>query len=118
MALRMYWCVLSRQGTTAVRGKIVFRPVAQFSCEMDLDEGMGYTARAAFLNGIRQAGGDEADAGEYRMDVYGAPGDDCAILPGFTVAPGTAVYHPAGSLADYGDDELISELASRLRNRR
>ena len=41
MALRMYWCVLSRQGTTAVRGKIVFRPVTQFSCEMDLGEGMG-----------------------------------------------------------------------------
>src|SRR3989442_15797584 len=66
MALRMYWCVLSRQGTTAVRGKIVFRPVTQFSCEMDLGESMGYTVRAAFLNGIRQAGGDEADTGVYR----------------------------------------------------
>jgi hypothetical protein len=115
VALRIYWCVLFRQATTAIRGRTVFNEVTQFSCELDLGEGMEYTVRGAFFTGIRQAGGDESDAGEYRMDVYGAAGDDHAIMPGFTVAPGGAVHRPAESLADYGDDELISELARRLR---
>jgi hypothetical protein len=117
MALRMYWCVLSRQGTTAVRGKIVFRPVTQFSCEMDLGEGMGYTVRAAFLNGIRQAGGDEADTGVYRMDVYDDAGYSQILLEAFTVPPDAAVLLPAGSLAEYADDQILSELARRLGSR-
>lgn len=78
---------------------------------------MGYTVRAAFFTGIRQAGGDEADAVEYRMDVYAASGDEYAILPGFTIASDVDVHRSAGSLADYGDDELVSELARRLTGR-
>ena len=116
MALRTYRCVLFRQVTTAFRGKTVFREVDQFSCELDLGEAMGYTIRAALLNGVKQAGGDETDIGEYRMDVYNAVGDDQLLLAGFTVPPDD-VHRPAGSLADYGDDELISELAWRLRGR-
>jgi len=115
VVLRIYRCVLSRQATTALRGRTVFNEVTQFSCELDLSEGMGYMVSAAFLTGIRQAGGDEADACEYRMDVYGDAGDEYVMLTGFTV-PSDAVYRPASSLADYGDDELISELARRLRS--
>ena len=117
MALTTYRCVMFRQATTAVRVKTVFREVDQFSCELDLDEGMGYTLRAAFFHGVRQAGGDGADAGEYRMDVYASTGDGQILLAGFTVPPDAAVHRPAGSLADYGDEELLSELAWRLKGR-
>lgn len=116
MALMTYRCVLFRQATTAVRGKTVFREVDRFSCELDLSEGMGYTIRAALLNGVKQAGGDETDIGEYRMDVYSIAEDGQVLLAGFTVPP-DAVHRPAGSLADYGDDELMSELAWRLGGR-
>ena len=78
--------------------------------------GNGYTIRAALLNGVKQAGGDETDIGEYRMDVYSIAEDDQVLLAGFTVPP-DAVHRPAGSLADYGDDELMSELAWRLGGR-
>ena len=50
------------------------------------------------------------------MDVYGIAEDDQVLLAGFTVPP-DAVHRPAGSLADYGDDELMSELAWRLGGR-
>ena len=116
MALRTYWCVISQRGKT-FWGNPTFRQVAQFSCDLDLEEGMGYTARAAFFHGVRQAGGDESDAGDYRMDVYASAGDGQPLLPEFTVPPDVAMHRPAGSLADYGDDELISELAWRLRGR-
>jgi hypothetical protein len=53
---------------------------------------------------------------EYRMDVYSIAEDDQVLLAGFTVPP-DAVHRPAGSLADYGDDELMSELAWRLGGR-
>ena len=116
MTLMTYRCVLFRQATTAVWGKTVFREVDRFSCELDLSEGMGYTIRAALLNGVKQAGGDETDIGEYRMDVYSIAEDDQVLLAGFTVPP-DAVHWPAGSLAEYGDDELMSELAWRLGGR-
>jgi hypothetical protein len=77
---------------------------------------MGYTVRAAFLHGVRQREGEDADVSEYRLDVYRAAGYDEILLAGFTMPPDT-VYRPASSLADYGDDELISELASRLTGR-
>ena len=107
---------ITRQGRPLREGKTVFREVDRFSCELDLGEGMGYTIRAALLNGVKQAGGDETDIGEYRMDVYSIAEDDQVLLAGFTVPP-DAVHPPAGSLADYSDDELISELAWRLRGR-
>jgi hypothetical protein len=50
------------------------------------------------------------------MDVYSIAEDDQVLLAGFTVPP-DAVHQPAGLLADYGDDELMSELAWRLRGR-
>jgi len=114
MALRTYRCVLFRQATTAVRGRTVFREVDQFSCELDLVEGMGYTLRAALIGGVRQAGGDEADIGEYRMDVLDAASGE-VVLGGWAAFPGADSYQRAGALVDYGDDELISELARRMR---
>jgi hypothetical protein len=117
MALRMVWCVLLRRGTTAFRGKTIFDEAGRFTCEMDLSEGMGYTVRAALLHGVRQHEGEEADVGGYRLDVYEDAEHSEVLLAGFTVPQDAAVYRPAGSLADYGDDELVSELASRLRGR-
>ncbi len=76
---------------------------------------MSYTVRAAFLNGIRQHGGEDADVGEYRMDVYEDAGYSQVRLSGFTVPPEAAVHRDIGSLAEYTDDQLLSELAWRLR---
>ena len=109
--------MLARKKTTAVRGRTVFDQVDQFSCELDLEQGMGYTVRAALFHGVRQNAGDDADASEYRMDVYGVPGNHQRHPPAFTVPPDAAVQRPTSSLADYGDDELLSELAWRLRGR-
>ena len=77
---------------------------------------MGYTIRAALLNRVKQAGGDETDICEYRMDVYSIAKDDQVLLGRIHRSP-DSVHRPAGSLADYGDDELMSELAWRLRGR-
>jgi hypothetical protein len=117
MTLTNHWCVIGKRKETALRQRTLFPPVSWFSCELDLGEGMEYTVRAAFFHGVRQHGGEYADAAEYRMDVYASSADDHALLPGFTVPADAAVDRPAGSLADYGDDELISELARRLRGR-
>jgi hypothetical protein len=86
-------------GSPPPGGKTVFREVDRFSCELGVGEGTGYTIRAALLNGVKQAGGDETDIGEYRMDVYSIAEDDQVLLAGFTVPP-DAVHRPAGSLAD------------------
>ena len=48
---------------------------------------MGYTIRAALLNGVKQAGGDETDIGEYRMDVYSIAEDDQVLLAGIHRSP-------------------------------
>lgn len=114
MALRAYWCVLSRRRTTAVRSRVVFSQVDQFSCELDLD--LSHTIRAAFLNGLRQHAGDDADPGEYRMYVYSDPGYREVVLSDFTVPPADA-NQVGGPLEGYSDDELLSELAWRLRGR-
>ena len=190
MALGTYWCVMSRRGKT-FWGNPAFRPAGQFSCELDLKEGMSYTVRAAFFHGVRQAKGDQANADDYRMDVYASAGDAEPLLPGydgsiwphhdglkwlhsvanwtvrsgpvksgsekeeqirsgarsrrhsrpadrggadssrpsgasasrhsqlpqFTVPEPAAAYLPTGQLADYGEDELLGELARRLRSR-
>ena len=105
-----------------VLGESAFRPAGQFSCELDLKEGMSYTVRAAFFHGVRQAGvrqakGDQANADDYRMDVYASAGDAEPLLPQFTVPEPAAAYLPTGQLADYGEDELLGELARRLRSR-
>jgi hypothetical protein len=114
MALRNYWCVLTQRKKTAILGRVYFGEVTSLTCELDLAEGMGYTVRAAFFHGVTQHGGEDADAAEYRMDVYDSAGDEQPVLPGFTVPPDAAVQRATGSPADYGDDELIAELAQRL----
>lgn len=110
MALGTYWCVMSRRGRT-FWGNPAFRPAGQFSCELDLKEGMSYTVRAAFFHKVRQTEGDQANAADYRMDVYASAGDAEPLLPQFTVPEPAAAYLPAGQLADYGEDELLGELA-------
>ena len=76
---------ITRQGRPLREGNIVFCEVDRFSCALDLGEGMEYTIRAALLNGVKQAGGDETDIGEYCMDVYSIAEDDQVLLAGFTV---------------------------------
>ena len=51
MAFRTYWCVIYQSGKT-FWGNATFRPVAQFSCELDLD--LSHTVRAALLHGVSQ----------------------------------------------------------------
>jgi hypothetical protein len=115
MALRVYWCVLSRRGTTAIRGRTVFNQVDQFTCELDPD--MSYTVRAAFLNGLRQHAGEDADPGEFRMYIYADPGYSQVVLSDFTVPPPADAFWGADSLEGYSDDQILSELAWRLRGR-
>jgi hypothetical protein len=116
VALKTYWCVLYRRKTTPFLHRTVFRQATAFSCELDLGEGMGYTIRAALLTGAEQHGGQGADAVQYRMDIYDAR-DGTPQQQDFIVPREPAVYRTAESLADYPDDELISELAQRLRER-
>ena len=116
MALRTYWCVLSQKGTTAIRGRTVFREVDGFSYDLDLDEGTGPAIRAALVTGIKQCGGEEADLGEYRLNVFDAE-HGRVLRRDYAASPEAAAYRAPDSLADYTDDQLISELARRLRNR-
>lgn len=111
MALGTYWCVLSRMGTTAIWGKTVFREVGGFSYDLDL--ATGSAIRAALITGIRQHGGEEADAGEYRLDILDNQHGQ-VLLPNYAASPEAVA---PDSLADYTYDQLISELARRLSNR-
>jgi hypothetical protein len=115
LALRTYRCILLRAKPPR-SGKTDFREVDRFSYELNLDDGMGYTIRAALLNGARQNGGPEADIGQYRLTILD-PGKSRVLLREWAVSPEPAMHRPAGSLADYTDDQLISELARRLRER-
>jgi hypothetical protein len=114
VTLRTYRCVLLKLKKAAFSAKNVFRPVDEYTCELDLDEGMGYTLRAALLHGIRQHDGEHADPAEYRMDVYDSAEEGLACLAGFTVPSDGGLYRPASSLAEYTDGQIISELARRL----
>jgi len=51
------------------------------------------------------------------MDVYDDAGYSQILLEAFTVPPDAAVHRPAGSLAEYADDQILSELARRLGGR-
>ena len=116
MTLRTYWCVLSRKGTTFFGGRTVFREVGGFSYDLDLDEGTGPAIRAALVTGIKQRGGEEVDVGEYRLTILDAE-HGRVLVPDYATSPEDAAYRAPDSLADYTDDQLISELARRLRNR-
>jgi hypothetical protein len=116
MALRTYWCVLSQMGTTAIRGRTVFREVDGFSYDLDLDEGTGSAIRAALVTGIKQHGGEEANVGEYRLNILDAE-HGRVLLRDYATSPEAVAYRAPDSLAHYTDDQLISELARRLRNR-
>jgi hypothetical protein len=116
MTLRTYWCVLSEKGTTAIRGRTVFREVDGFSYDLDLDEGTGAAIRAALITGIKQRGSEEADVSEYRLSILDAEYGQ-VLLHDYAASPERTTYWSPDSLADYTDDQLISELARRLRNR-
>jgi hypothetical protein len=116
MALRRYRCLLLRAGKAHFSDKTVFRQVGDFTYELDLDEGMGHTVRAALLNGVLQDGGQESDLGRYRLTVL----DDKSRAVLREYAAGTApagAVPPAGSLAGYTDEQLVSELLQRLKTR-
>jgi len=111
LALEMYRCVLLR----APRAGDKFRRVDQFTAQLDLDPGMGHTIRAALLDQARQHGGQDADISQYRLNVFDSK--NRPALEDFAAPPETAAGSPAGPLADCTDDQLISELARRLRRR-
>jgi len=113
VALRTYWCVLTRKRLTSVKSRVVFDRVAgEFSSAMDLE--LAYTVQAAFRNGLKQIAGEDADPSDYRMNVYDAPGGVLS-LPDFTAPADPGVYQGSGSLRDVADEMLIGELARRLR---
>ena len=86
MALRAYRCVLLKAKRAFSSDKTVFRQVDQFTCELDLDDGMGHTVRAALLHGVRQYGGPDADASQHRMNVID-PKNGRTVRRDFTAPP-------------------------------
>jgi hypothetical protein len=113
MTLRTFWCVIGRK-KTPLFGSVRYDPVHQFNSALDIE--LGYTVQAAFLNGLRQYAGYDADPADYQMNVYDSPGGTCR-LPDFT-APPDASTGPAGdTLRGFADEDLIAELARRLRQR-
>ena len=111
MTLRTYWCVLTQMGTTAIRGKTVFREVDGFSYDLDLDEGTGSAIRAALVTGVKQCGGEEADVSEYRLNILDAQ-DGQVLRRNYAASPEGCLYRAPDSLADYTDDQLISEMSA------
>jgi hypothetical protein len=111
LALEMCRCVLLRAPRTGDK----FRRVDQFTAELDLDPAMGHIIRAALLDQARRHGGQDADISQYRLNVFDSK--NRTRLADFAAPPETAAGSPAGSLADWTDDQLISELARRLRRR-
>ena len=116
MALRWYRCLLLRPGKAHFSDKTVFRQVSEFTYELDPDEGMGHTIRAALLNGALQDGGQEAGIGQYRLTVL----DDKSRVPLHEYAAGPAPAAgpwPAGPLTSHTGEQLVSELLQRLKTR-
>jgi hypothetical protein len=111
MTLRTYWCVLSRAETKRWSGKPYFAEVDNggFSYNLDFDNGAAPALRAALLLGVTQCGGSEADLGQYRMNVFD---EDGRVVRSDYTASGA--WPPPASLADYTDEQLISELARRI----
>ncbi|MGH3188207.1 MAG: hypothetical protein ACRDOL_13235 [Streptosporangiaceae bacterium] len=115
MALRNYPCILLRANPPR-SGKTDFREVDRYTFEMDLEDGMGYTIRAALVHGAIRNGGPEADIGQYRLTILD-PDKNRVRIPQWAASPEPVTGRPAGSLADCTDDHLIGELARRLRGR-
>ncbi len=116
MALRWYRCLLLRPGKAHFSDKTVFRQVSEFTYELDPDEGMGHTIRAALLNGALQDGGQEADIGQYRLTVL--DGKSRVPLHEYAAGPAPAAGQwPAGPLTSHTGEQLVSELLQRLKTR-
>ena len=115
MALRNYPCILLRANPPR-SGRTDFREVDRYTCQMDLEDGMGYTIRAALLHGAIRNGGPEADIGQYRLTILD-PDKNRVRIRQWAASPEPDAGQPAGSLAGYSDDQLIGELARRLRGR-
>src|SRR6266545_894621 len=116
MALRRYRCLLLRAGKAHFSDKAVFRRVSEFTYELDLDEGMGHTIRAALLNGVLQDGGQESDIGRYRLTIL--DGKSRVLLHEYVAGPApTSGPWPAGPLASHTGEQPVSELLQRLKTR-
>lgn len=114
MAFRKCWCELLQADRKRWSGNLYFREVGGISCDVDPEGGAGL--RAALLLLIRQNGLDESDLSQYRMNVYDAQYGE-VLTPAYAAPPDAAGYPAPVSLAEYTDDQLISELARRLRQR-
>lgn len=112
MSLRTYECILMKGGRAYFSNRMVFREATRFTFDLDLDEGMGHTIRAALLTGIFQVGGQESDISQYRLTVVA---DGEPVLPDWAAGP---EFQPTGALADCSDEQLVNELLRRLQNRR
>jgi hypothetical protein len=111
VSFRTYECILMKTGRAHFSDKIVFREATRFTFDLDLDEDMEHTKRAALLTGILQVGGQESDISQYRLTVAA---DGKPVLTDWAAGPG---FQPAGALADCSDEELVHELMWRLQNR-
>jgi len=113
VALRTFWCVLHEKKKT-IFGKVFWDQVHQFSSALDIE--VGYTVQAAFLNGLHQHAGWDADPSQYLMTVYDTQGGTVRLTD-FT-APADASTGPAGdTLRGFSDEDLIAEPGRRLRQR-
>jgi hypothetical protein len=114
MALRTYWCVLFRAEQKR-SGKVVFNEAdnSGLSLDLDLDGDRDSQIRSALVAAVQQAGGDVSDLSWYRMDVYGTGGE--IAVRAYTAPPPGAGWAPSEGLAGWTDDQLLGELARRLR---
>jgi hypothetical protein len=111
VSFRTYECILMKARRALFRDKMVFRVATRFTFDLDLDEDMEYTKRAALLTGIFQVGGHESDISQYRLTVAA---DGISVLTDWAAGP---AFQSAGALAECSDEELLRELTWRLQNR-
>lgn len=114
--MRTYWCVLF-QSEEKRSGKIVFNEADNSGIHigLDLDGDRESQLRGALVTAVQQAGGNVSRLDWYRMDVHDSDGD---LVEGrWTVAAPGAAWPPSEGLADWTDDQLLGELARRLRER-
>jgi hypothetical protein len=114
VAFRKCWCELLQADQKRWSGNFYFRKVGGITCDVDPDGGGGL--RAALILAVRQHGLDESDLTQYQMNVFDVQYGEL-LTPSYAIPPDPAGHPAPVSLAEYTDDQLISELARRLRQR-